>query len=141
LPGSIVALLCVAAGLAGCSASIGGATTQVVTPAPPTAGAMNVASAMPALPAAGTANPPLPPGDAMAIARTQCLICHSSSMLLQQRLTERQWVAEIDKMQLWGARTGDVDTAALARYLAAIAGPDNDRFTPVVVAPLPAAAR
>ena len=135
---SSAALLCAAAWLAACSASLGRGTSQAVATVAP---APQAASAVPALAAAGTVNVPLPPGDAMPIARTQCLICHSSSMLLQQRLSERQWVAEIDKMKLWGAQTSDADKAALVKYLVAIAGPDNDRFTPIAVAPVPATPR
>jgi hypothetical protein len=56
-------------------------------------------------------------------------------MVLQQRLTETQWQAEIDKMQRWGADVRDEDKDALVQYLFSRFGPDNDRFTPIVVSP------
>jgi hypothetical protein len=56
-------------------------------------------------------------------------------MILQQRLTETQWRAEVDKMQRWGADVRDEDKAALVLYLVSRFGPDNDRFTPIVARP------
>ncbi len=87
------------------------------------------------LPLAGTEIPLLPPGEARALAHTHCLACHASDMIQQQRLTETQWRAEVDKMQRWGAEIRDEDKAALVGYLTAHFGPDNDRFTPIVARP------
>jgi hypothetical protein len=56
-------------------------------------------------------------------------------MIQQQRLTGAQWQAEVDKMQRWGAEIRDDDKAALVGYLIAHFGPDNDRFTPIIVRP------
>lgn len=84
------------------------------------------------LPLAGTEIPVFPPGESRALAQTHCLGCHASEMILQQRLTETQWRAEVDKMQRWGADVRDEDKAALVRYLVSRFGPDNDRFTPIV---------
>ena len=87
------------------------------------------------LPLAGTQIPPLPPGEGRDVAQTHCLACHASEMLLQQQLTETQWRAEVDKMQRWGANVPDEDKDALMQYLVSRFGPDNDRFTPIVVSP------
>ena len=87
------------------------------------------------LPLAGTQIPPLPPGEGRDVAQTHCLACHASEMLLQQQLTETQWRAEVDKMQRWGADVSDEDKDALMQYLVSRFGPDNDRFTPIVVSP------
>jgi hypothetical protein len=38
-------------------------------------------------------------------------------------------------MQRWGAEIRDEDKEALARYLVAHFGPENDRFTPIVASP------
>jgi hypothetical protein len=57
-------------------------------------------------------------------------------MLRQQRLTAQQWMAEIDKMQGWGAQVSNDDKTQMASYLVTIAGRDNTRFTPAIVAPL-----
>jgi mono/diheme cytochrome c family protein len=87
------------------------------------------------LPIAGTQIPLLPSGDARRFAQDHCLACHASEMIQQQRLTETQWKAELDKMQRWGAEIRDEDKEALARYLVAHFGPDNDRFVPIVARP------
>jgi mono/diheme cytochrome c family protein len=88
------------------------------------------------LPRPGTQIPPLPPGEGRDVAQTHCLACHASEMLLQQQLTETQWRTEVDKMQRWGANVPDEDKDALMQYLVSLFGPDNDRFNPIVVAPL-----
>ena len=87
------------------------------------------------LPRVGTVIPLLPAGEGRDLAQTHCLACHASEMLLQQRLTERQWSAEVDKMQRWGAEILDADKAALVSYLATRFGPDNDRFSPIIARP------
>ena len=101
-------------------------------------GAARVATQTPAapLPAPGTVTAALPPGEGMDTVRVRCLVCHAPAMLLQQRLTAQQWLAEIDKMQGWGARISDEDKPGMANYLITIAGPDNTRFTPAIVAPI-----
>lgn len=87
------------------------------------------------LPVAGTQMPLLPPGEARALAQSNCLVCHSSDMILQQKLTEKQWVAEVDKMQRWGTTIRDDEKPALVAYLASHFGPNNDRFRPIVTRP------
>jgi mono/diheme cytochrome c family protein len=102
-----------------------------------------------ALPIVGAQIPPLPPGglprrsdeaparrrEGRDVAQTRCLACHASEMILQQQLTETQWLAEVDKMQRWGAGVRDEDKDALVQYLVSRFGPDNDRFTPIVASP------
>jgi hypothetical protein len=56
-------------------------------------------------------------------------------MILQQRLTETQWRAEVDKMRRWGAAIDDDNASALIKYFVPRFGPDNDRFDPVVASP------
>ena len=86
----------------------------------------------------GTVTSSFVPGDGVAAVRSRCVACHEPAMLLQQRLTAQQWMAEIDKMQGWGAVVSGDEKAQIARYLVAIAGPDNTRFTPPMVAPVSA---
>jgi hypothetical protein len=57
-------------------------------------------------------------------------------MLRQQRLTAQQWMAEIEKMQRWGAQLSDDEKTQIAHYLVTIAGRGNTRFTPASVSPL-----
>jgi len=88
------------------------------------------------LPVLGTQLAPLPEGEGKAIAEQACLQCHSTSMILQQRLTEKQWTASIDKMIRWGAAVPADRKDALIAYLAVHFGPDNDRFEPTVTRPV-----
>ena len=57
-------------------------------------------------------------------------------MVRQQRLTEKQWTAEVTKMVGWGAVVPEDQKDALVAYLLEHFGPDNDRFQPVVAKPL-----
>jgi hypothetical protein len=72
----------------------------------------------------------------MDAVRSRCVACHDPAMLRQQRLTAQQWMVEIEKMQRWGAPVANEEKNRMAEYLAAIAAPDNSRFTPAIVAPL-----
>jgi mono/diheme cytochrome c family protein len=90
----------------------------------------------PKLPVLGTRLAELPPGDGKAIADQACLACHSSDMLRQQRLTEKQWTASVTKMVGWGAQVPESQRDALIAYLVKNFGPENDRFEPVVTRPV-----
>ena len=88
------------------------------------------------LPVLGTRLAELPPGEGKAVADQACLNCHSADMVRQQRLTEKQWTAEVTKMTGWGADVPDSKRDALLAYLVKNFGPDNDRFEPVVTRPV-----
>jgi hypothetical protein len=90
-----------------------------------------------ALPVVGTQLGELPAGPMKAVADAACLRCHSADMVRQQRLTEKQWTAEITKMAGWGAAVPEDQKAALVAYLVEHFGPDNDRFQPVEARPAP----
>jgi mono/diheme cytochrome c family protein len=61
--------------------------------------------------------PDLPAGDMQAKARTACLECHESRIILQQRLNKPTWGKEVDKMTKWGAVVDAKDRDALVDYL------------------------
>jgi mono/diheme cytochrome c family protein len=61
--------------------------------------------------------PDLPVGDMQAKARTACLECHESRIILQQRLNKASWGKEVDKMIKWGAVVDTKDRDALVDYL------------------------
>ncbi|MDP9007266.1 MAG: cytochrome c [Pseudomonadota bacterium] len=63
-----------------------------------------------------------PPGVGADIAASQCLICHSAGMVLQQPpLTKGEWRAEIIKMRsAYGAPMPDDQVDALVEYLKSI---------------------
>jgi mono/diheme cytochrome c family protein len=101
---------------------------------------LNVRGAPPlppqSLPQPGTVTAAWPPGGGMDAVRARCIACHEPAMLRQQRLTAQQWTVEIEKMQGWGAQVSNDDKTQMASYLVTIAGPDNTRFTPAIVAPV-----
>jgi quinoprotein glucose dehydrogenase len=90
----------------------------------------------PPLPALGTELGELPAGPMKPLADQACLHCHSADMVWQQRLNEKQWTAEVNKMVGWGAVVPEDQKAALVAYLVEHFGPDNDRFRPVAAQPL-----
>jgi invasion protein IalB len=90
-----------------------------------------------ALPALGTQLTPFPAGAMKAAADEACLNCHSTDITRQQRLTQKQWTAVTDKMIGWGAVVKEDQKDALIAYLVEHFGPENDRFQPVVSAPVP----
>jgi hypothetical protein len=89
----------------------------------------------PKLPVLGTQLAPLPDGAGHEIAESVCLQCHSSDLLRQQRLTEKQWTAAVEKMMRWGAVVKDDEKAPLIAYLARNFGPSNS-FTPARTRPV-----
>ena len=88
------------------------------------------------LPVLGTSLRDFPPGAGKATADAACLQCHSASMAAQQRLTEKQWTASVDKMIRWGAVVPADRKSELVAYLVANFGPDNDGFEPVATRPV-----
>ena len=90
----------------------------------------------PALPRLGVKLASLPAGSSKAIAEAACLECHSTDLLRQQHLTDKQWTATVEKMIRWGAEVPDRDKAALILYLTKNFGPDNKSFHPVRTRPV-----
>jgi len=88
------------------------------------------------LPVLGTSLQEYPAGSGKAVADVACLQCHSASMALQQRLTEKQWTNAVEKMMRWGAAVPADKKAELIAYLVANFGPDNDRFEAPVTRPV-----
>lgn len=88
------------------------------------------------LPRLGTVLVPFPPGPAKVVADQACLNCHASDVVRQQKLTDKQWAANVTKMIGWGAEVPENRKEELIRYLAENFGPDNSTFKPVVVQPI-----
>jgi mono/diheme cytochrome c family protein len=65
-----------------------------------------------------------PPGPGVEIANANCVICHSTGMVLRQPpLTENEWKTEIMKMRnAFGAPIAVDQIDALARYLSTVNG-------------------
>jgi hypothetical protein len=57
--------------------------------------------------------------------RTACTECHDSRIVLQQRLSDKAWTREVDKMIKWGAVVDATDRDAFIRYLSLNFPPDK----------------
>ena len=87
------------------------------------------------LPAPGTKFKELPAGKAKADVEAACYACHAADLLVQQRLTPKQWTATVEKMMRWGAVVPAEKKTPIIDYLSKNFGPAN-RFTPTKVAPV-----
>lgn len=89
---------------------------------------------MAVLPMPGTQFKQLPNGPGKAEVEAACYACHSADILAQQRLTEKQWLASVEKMVRWGAVVPDGKQDVIVKYLARHFGPKN-RFVPIRTGP------
>jgi hypothetical protein len=89
----------------------------------------------PSLPILGTKFHSLPAGHGRQLVEASCLPCHSPDILVQQRLTEKQWTATVDKMIRWGAVMKESDKPAAIAYLSKNFGVTNT-FTPTKTRPV-----
>ena len=90
---------------------------------------------MAVLPMPGTRFKELPKGPGKAEVEAACYACHSADLLVQQRLSEKQWVASVEKMVGWGAIVPADQKSVVIKYLSRHFGPEN-RFVPTRTAPL-----
>ena len=68
---------------------------------------MKLAILIALLPLVGTKLATLPEGKGKSVVESRCYACHSADLLIQQRLTEKQWTATVEKMTRWGAPVTD----------------------------------
>ncbi len=97
-----------------------------------TAGALAATKPLPML---GTRFHSLPEGSGKAQTEGACLPCHSADMLVQQRLTEKQWTVTVEKMMRWGAKVQEKEKPAVIAYLARNFGTANT-FKPIKTKPV-----
>lgn len=88
------------------------------------------------LPVLGTRLAEFPAGPVKPVADWACLSCHSADMVWQQRLNEKQWTANVNKMIGWGAVVREDQKNDLVAYLVKNFGPDNEKFEPVLTRPV-----
>ena len=62
-------------------------------------------------------DPGLPSDADTPLVRQECVVCHDSDLIAQQRLDEAGWSREIDKMTRWGASLTADERARLLGYL------------------------
>ena len=84
------------------------------------------------LPQPGTKFKELPPGEAKADIEAACYACHAGDLLVQQRLTPKQWTATVEKMMRWGAVVPESQKTPIIDYLSKHFGPEN-KFEPTKV--------
>jgi hypothetical protein len=70
-------------------------------------------------------SPELPAGAVQAKVQTACTECHDSHIIMQQRLSNKAWAKEVDKMIKWGALVDPNDRDAFIDYLSANFSPDK----------------
>ena len=70
-------------------------------------------------------SPELPAGPIQAKVRTACTECHDSHIIIQQRLNNKAWLKEVDKMIKWGAVVDPNDRSAVIDYLSTNFPPDK----------------
>jgi hypothetical protein len=87
------------------------------------------------LPMPGRQFKQLPNGPGKAEVEAACYACHSADLLAQQRLTEAQWTAAVDKMVRWGAVLPAEQKLVAVRYLSRHFGPTN-QFVPTKTQPI-----
>lgn len=69
-----------------------------------------------------------PRAEGLVLAR--CSVCHSTDLIVQQRLDRSRWEATVSKMVHWGAELSEEEAALLVEFLAARFHPN----APAVVA-------
>ncbi|MGA8313822.1 MAG: hypothetical protein WB755_27600 [Terriglobales bacterium] len=72
----------------------------------------------------------LPAGPVQAKVRSACTECHDSRIVLQQRLSDKAWTREVDKMIKWGAVVDPTDRDAFIHYLSLNFPPDKPLDSP-----------
>ena len=87
------------------------------------------------LPMPGTQFQQLPAGNGRAEVEAACYACHSADILVQQRLTEKQWTATVEKMMRWGAEVKEEEKGVMIAYLSKHFGVGN-RFAPLKTKPV-----
>lgn len=71
----------------------------------------------------------LPDGPMQNKARTACLMCHDSHIIVQQRLGKTAWGKEVDKMIKWGAIVSPSDRDPLVDYFSTNFSTDKPAYT------------
>jgi len=67
----------------------------------------------------------LPAGPTQAKVTRACTECHSSQIIVQQRLSKGAWTKEVDKMIKWGAVVEAADRDSFIEYLSSNFPPDK----------------
>lgn len=88
-------------------------------------GTLTVLAGLCFLPLLRAESPDLPSGPMKEKVTTACTECHSSRIILQQRLSKAAWAKEVDKMTKWGALVDPADRDGFIDYLSVNFPPDK----------------
>jgi len=66
----------------------------------------------------------LPANPSKDLVLEHCQACHSVTLIVQQRISEKSWTAELVKMEKWGSTLPADQNPAVAAYLAKYFNPD-----------------
>ena len=58
----------------------------------------------------------LPPGEALELIESKCLMCHSAMLITQQRKDSTGWEKTVRQMEQWGARIVPSDHDLVVAY-------------------------
>lgn len=75
----------------------------------------------------------LPAGAGKDLVLEHCQTCHSVTLVVQQRIGEKAWTAELVKMEKWGSTMPADQNAAVAAYLVKYFNPDTPDGPPRMV--------
>jgi hypothetical protein len=67
---------------------------------------------------------PAPAREAVMLIQTRCGLCHTTDLIVQQRLPEDRWAATVEKMVSWGATLSNDEKTVLLQFLTTQYRPD-----------------
>ena len=67
----------------------------------------------------------LPPGDGAELVGANCILCHSTMLITQQRKDSTGWEKSVQLMERWGARLMPDEHAKVITYLVTNFGPEK----------------
>ena len=70
-----------------------------------------------------------PRAEGLVLAR--CSVCHSTDLIIQQRLDRSRWEATVSKMVHWGAELSEEEAGLLVEFLAARFHPNSPAVVPL----------
>jgi cytochrome c oxidase cbb3-type subunit 3 len=70
--------------------------------------------------------------EAVMLIQTRCGLCHTTDLIVQQRLPEDRWAATVEKMVSWGAALSNDEKTVLLQFLTTQYRPDAPPSLPSI---------
>ena len=70
--------------------------------------------------------------EAVILIQTRCGLCHTTDLIVQQRLPEDRWAATVEKMVSWGANLSNDEKMVLLQFLTTQYRPDAPPSLPSI---------